>query len=122
MTARTHEVHWAYRLGRGARRLWRGYQTREAGAARWLVARGVPATAVQASLLVAKLLVAGAALFSMAWLALLLGFLVAAAWIVRNDDSNEIDSRNEAKWRDGWDGYGLYRGGFRIDGGSADDE
>ena len=56
------------------------------------------------------------------WLALLLAFAVIAAWMVRNVDADESSDDDEPQWRNGLDGYGLYRGEVRIDGGSADDE
>ena len=55
-------------------------------------------------------------------LALLLAFAVIAAWMVRNVDADESSDDDEPQWRNGLDGYGLYRGEVRIDGGSADDE
>ena len=37
-------------------------------------------------------------------------------------DADESSDDDEPQWRNGLDGYGLYRGEVRIDGGSADDE
>ena len=54
--------------------------------------------------------------------ALLLTFAAIAAWMVRNADADESSDDDEPQWRNGLDGYGLYRGEVRIDGGSADDE
>jgi len=53
---------------------------------------------------------------------LLLAFVLIAAWMVRNVDADESSDDDEPQWRNGLDGYGLYRGEVRIDGGSADDE
>lgn len=122
MTTNTHNGSWSHRLGRGAGRAWRGYLRREQRVAGWLVTRGVPAGAATAVLWVVKLAVLGALLYSAFWLALLLAFAGIAAWMVRNVDADESSDDDEPQWRNGLDGYGLYRGEVRIDGGSADDE
>lgn len=84
--------------------------------------RGVPASAATAVLWIVKLAVLGVLLYSAFWLALLLAFAGIAAWMVRNVDADESSDDDEPQWRNGLDGYGLYRGEVRIDGGSADDE
>ena len=123
MTTNTHNGRWSHRLGRGAGRAWRGYLRREQRVAGWLVTRGgVPAGAATAVLWIVKLAVLGVLLYSAFWLALLLAFAVIAAWMVRNVDADESSDDDEPQWRNGLDGYGLYRGEVRIDGGSADDE
>lgn len=122
MTTNTHNGSWSHRLGRGAARAWRGYLRREQRVAGWLVACGVPAGATTAVLWIIKLAVLGALLYSAFWLALLLAFAGIAAWMVRNVDADESSDDDEPQWRNGLDGYGLYRGEVRIDGGSADDE
>jgi len=88
----------------------------------WLVTRGVPAGAAMAVLWIVKLAVLGVLLYSALWLALLLALVILAAWMVRNADADESSDGEEPQWRNGLDGYGLYRGEIRIDGGSADDE
>lgn len=117
-------AHWALDPpgGPGAGRAWRGYLRREQRVAGWLVTRGVPAGAATAVLWIVKLAVLGVLLYSAFWLALLLAFAVIAAWMVRNVDADESSDDDEPQWRNGLDGYGLYRGEVRIDGGSADDE
>ena len=122
MTTNTHNGSWSHRLGRGAGRAWRGYLRREQRVAGWLVTRGVPASAATAVLWVVKLAVLGVLLYTAFWLALLLAFAAIAAWMVRNADADESSDDDEPQWRNGLDGYGLYRGEVRIDGGSADDE
>lgn len=122
MTTNTHNGRWNNRLGRGAGRAWRGYLHREHRAAGWLVACGVPAGATTTVLWIVKLAVLGVLLYSASWLALLLAFVLIAAWMVRNVDADESSDDDEPQWRNGLDGYGLYRGEVRIDGGSADDD
>ena len=122
MTTNTHKGRSTHRLGRRAGLAWRGYLRREQRVAGWLVTRGVPAGAATAVLWVVKLAVLGALLYSAFWLALLLAFAAIAAWMVRNADADESSDDDEPQWRNGLDGYGLYRGEVRIDGGSADDE
>ena len=89
MTTNTHNGRWSHRLGRGAGRAWRGYLRREQRAAGWLVARGVPADAAKAVLWIVKLAVFGVLLYAASWLALLLVFAVAAAWLARNADADD---------------------------------
>ena len=122
MTTNTHNGRWSHRLGRGAGRAWRGYLRHERSVVGWLVARGVPAGAATAVLWLFKLAVLGLLLYTASWLALLLAFVLIAAWMVRNVDADESSDDDEPQWRNGLDGYGLYRGEVRIDGGSADDE
>ena len=122
MTTNTHKGRSTHRLGRRAGLAWRGYLRREQRVAGWLVTRGVPAGAATAVLWVVTLAVLGALLYSAFWLALLLAFAAIAAWMVRNADADESSDDDEPQWRNGLDGYGLYRGEVRIDGGSADDE
>ena len=122
MTTNTHNGRWSHRLGRGAGRAWRGYLRREQRVAGWLVTRGVPASVATAVLWIVKPAVLGVLLYSAFWLALLLAVAGIAAWMVRNVDADESSDDDEPKWRNGLDGYGLYRGEVRIDGGSADDE
>ncbi len=122
MTTNTHNGRWSHRLGRGAGCVWRGYLRHERRVAGWLVARGVPAGAATAVLWIVKLAVLGLLLYTASWLALLLAFVLIAAWMVRNVDADESSDDDEPQWRNGLDGYGLYRGEVRIDGGSADDE
>ena len=122
MTTNTHKGRSTHRLGRRAGRAWRGYLRREQRVAGWLVARGVPAGAATAVLWIVKLAVLGLLLYTASWLALLLAFVLIAAWMVRNVDADESSDDDEPQWRNRLDGYGLYRGEVRIDGGSADDE
>ena len=122
MTTNTHNGRWSHRLGQGAGRAWRGYLRREQRVAGWLVTRGVPAGGATAVLWIVKLTVLGMLLYTVSWLVLLLAFAVIAAWMVRNVDADESSDDDEPQWRNGLDGYGLYRGEVRIDGGSADDE
>ncbi|MGK9021118.1 DUF3742 family protein [Pseudomonas aeruginosa] len=124
MTTNTHNGRWSHRLGRGAGRAWRGYLRREQRVAGWLVTRRgtLPPRTATAVLSIVKLAVLGVLLYSAFWLALLLAFAVIAAWMVRNVDADESSDDDEPQWRNGLDGYGLYRGEVRIDGGSADDE
>jgi len=93
-------------------RLWSGFVRLDRNACGWLVAQGLPAGLAKTILWVVKLAVLGVLLYSAFWLALLLVFA----------DADESSDDDEPQWRNGLDGYGLYRGEVRIDGGSADDE
>lgn len=122
MTANTHHGHWSHRLGRGVGRAWRGYLRREQRVAGWLVTHGMPGGAATAVLWIVKLAVLGVLLYSAFWLTLLFAFVILAFWVVRKGDADGSSDDDEPQWRNGLDGYGLYRGEVRIDGGSADDE
>jgi hypothetical protein len=78
----------------------------------WLLAQGLAPGVAKAALLVAKLVAVGLLVYAAFWLALLLLFLVAAAWTVRSAD---WDDEPEPEWRTSADGFGLYRGDVRID-------
>ena len=121
MKPATHTT-FAERTGRMLARLWSGFVRLDRNACGWLVAQGLPAGLAKTILWVVKLAVLGALLYSAFWLALLLAFAGIAAWMVRNVDADESSDDDEPQWRNGLDGYGLYRGEVRIDGGSADDE
>ena len=108
------------RAGRIFGRAYRAAMRREAQVVQWLVGKGLPIPGAKAILWIIKLAVIGVLLYVAFWLALLLIFIVGAAWIARNADFSGDDEQPE--WRNGWDGYGLYRGGVRIDVGDSGDE
>lgn len=110
------------RTGRTMGRIWRGFLRQNRRANEWLIAHGVPEEGAQAVLCAVKLLVLGVLLYAVSWLVLLLAFAILAAWVARNSDADVSSDDDEPQWRNGLDGYGLYRGEIRIDGGSADDE
>ncbi|HBN9494407.1 DUF3742 family protein [Pseudomonas aeruginosa] len=80
MATHAHNKGWAYRLGSGMGRAWRGYTRLEKKAARWLVAQGVPGLVASALPWLARLAVLSVLLYVAFWLALLLLFVVAVAW------------------------------------------
>jgi hypothetical protein len=110
----------AERAGRWLGRAWRSFARQDARAIRWLANQGLPAGVARVLLWIVKLAVFGVLLFAAFWLALLLLFAVGAAWVAHNADLRDDDQ--EPEWRNGWEGYGLYRGGVRIDMGGTDDE
>ena len=110
----------AERFGRWLGQSWRGYVRRERQAAGWFVAQEVPAVGAMALLWIVKLAVLGALLYAAFWLALLLLFALAAAWVAGDALPEEDDEK--AEWRMGWSGYGLYRGETRVDPGLPDDD
>ena len=120
MTTNTHKGRSTHRLGRRAGRAWRGYLRREQRVAGWLVARGVPAGAATAVLWIVKLALLGTLFYSAFWLALLLAFAVAAAWLVQHDDADQEEPQPE--WREGPNGFGFYdKSDWRIDPHVTDD-
>lgn len=103
----------AERFGQGLSRLWRWLVRVDGGMTTWLVRQRFPQGAATATLWLARLAVLGVLMYAALWLALLVVFAVAAAWLgsqtpaARNDDTDE--------WRNGLQGYGLYRDGVRVD-------
>ncbi|MDU6586983.1 MAG: DUF3742 family protein [Klebsiella michiganensis] len=89
MATHAHNKGWAYRLGSGMGRAWRGYARLEKKAAHWLVAQGVPRGVASALPWLARLAVLGVLLYVAFWLALLLLFAVAVAWSAGRGDAAE---------------------------------
>lgn len=106
------QTTFAERAGRALGRMWRGCVRLDRKANGWLVAQGWAPGVARAALLAIKLVVLGVLFYAAFLLALLLLFLVAAAWTVRTAD---WDDEPEPEWRTGADGFGLYRGDVRID-------
>ncbi|HGH4624806.1 TPA: DUF3742 family protein [Enterobacter hormaechei] len=90
MATHAHNKGWAYRLGSGMGRAWRGYTRLEKKSARWLVAQGIPGLVASALPWLARLAVLGVLLYVSFWLAWLLLFAVAVAWSAgRGADAEE---------------------------------
>ncbi|MDY0011455.1 MAG: DUF3742 family protein [Rhodocyclaceae bacterium] len=106
------QTTFAERVGRVLGRVWRSCVWLDREANGWLLAQGLAPGVAKAALLVAKLVAVGLLVYAAFWLALLLLFLVAAAWTVRSAD---WDDEPEPEWRTSADGFGLYRGDVRID-------
>lgn len=84
----------AERLGRWLGGLWRGSMRRERQAAGWLAAQGVPAGGATALLWIVKLGVFGVLLYAAFWIALLLVFVVAAAWTAGQISTDREDEHS----------------------------
>ncbi|MBA4243682.1 MAG: hypothetical protein C0452_07175 [Pseudomonas sp.] len=85
------QTSFAERLGQMLGRMWRGYLRQERKVNSWLVEHGVPTGGTTALLWIAKLVVLGVLLYVTFWLAMLLVFAVAAAWVVRDSDHDESE-------------------------------
>ena len=112
------QTSFAERTGRTLGRVWRGFARLDREACGWLAVQGLPVALAKTVLWVIKLAVLGALLYIAFWLALVLLFAVVSAWVARNAAFDD----QEAEWRMGLSGYGLYRGDIRIDPGSPDDD
>jgi len=97
----------AEHLGRTLGQAWRRCVRLDRRAHGWLLARGWTLGAAKAALLVVKLAALAVLLYTAFWLALLLAFGLASAWIVHNDDGSH-DEEHKPEWRYGSAGYGLY--------------
>lgn len=79
------------RAGRNLGRLWRGCARLERRAAQSLIANGFAPGVAKALLLLVKLAALGVLLYVAVWFALLLAFVVAAAWMARDVTSDESE-------------------------------
>lgn len=113
MTMRTTtRLGTAERFGRWLGRGWRSYARAERRVSAGLIAQGLPTGFAVALLRTAKLVVLALLFYAVFWLALLLLFTVAAAWMARNAEWDEP----QAELRNGHLGFGVYhRDGSRID-------
>lgn len=109
----------AERFGHGLSRVWRWMVRADGRMNAWLVRQGFPQGAATSTLWLVRLAALGVLMYAAFWLALLVMFMVGAAWMGRNAEPIFED---KAEWRTGWDGYGLYRGEMRVDGGCAEDD
>lgn len=86
-----------------------------------LVAKGLPHRWVKLALLTLNLFILVSILFLILpeWIVVSAAFLFAITYL---GIDIEVPEPQEPEWRMGIDGYGLYRGDIRIDGGSIEDE
>jgi hypothetical protein len=116
------QTTFAERLGRALGRAWRGCARLDRRAQGWLRAQGLAPGAAGAVSLVVKLAALAVLLYSAFWLALLLTFALAGAWLLRNDDGS-YDEEQQTEWRYGPAGYGLYTSSDqRVDPHDPDDD
>ena len=106
------QTTFAERAGRTLGRMWCGFVRLDRKSNGWLVAQGWAPGVAKAASLVIKLVALGLLFYAAFWLALLLLFMIAAAWTAH---AAEWDDEQETEWRTGGDGFGLYRGDVRID-------
>jgi len=97
-------IHTAERFGRWLGRGWCGYVRGERQVSAALAAKGVPIAVAAVLVWVVKLAVLGMLLYVAFWMALLLIFAIAAAWVARNTDWDEP----QPELRTGLLGFGLY--------------
>ncbi len=116
------QTTFAERLGRTLGRTWRSCARLDQRAHGWLLAQGWAPDIAKVTLLVVKLTAIGVLLYTAFWLALLLAFALAGAWVVRNDDGSHGEE-HKPEWRYGPAGYGLYtHDDYRIDPHDPEDE
>lgn len=116
------QTTFAERLGRTLGRAWRGCARLDRQAQGWLCARGLAPGAALAVSVVVKLAALAMLLYSAFWLALLLAFALAGAWLLRSDDGS-YDEEQQTEWRHGPVGFGLYTSNDqRVDPHDPDDD
>jgi hypothetical protein len=86
----------AERTGRWLGRMWRNCVRQEARAIQWLTSKGLPAGVGPVLFWIIKLTVFGLLLYAAFWLALVLAFVVVAAWLARNADLE--NDHSELEW------------------------
>lgn len=87
----TTQTTFAERAGRTLGRLWRGCVRMDRRATQALVAKGWKPGVAKGVLLLVKIAAFGMLLYVALWFALLLAFVVAAAWIARNVATEESE-------------------------------
>ncbi|WP_110972524.1 DUF3742 family protein [Pseudomonas huaxiensis] len=110
----------AERLGRWLGKKWRCQQRREGLVAAVLQERGVPIQITTVLIWILKLSVLGGVAYSFFWIAFILAIVMLFGWGMMKANVDDFDDQPE--WRDGSSGYGLYRGGNRVDVGISDDD
>lgn len=119
------------RFGRSLGSGWRVYRRVELGWVQRLSAKGISGACITAVLWVLKLAVLGLAVYLLAWLALPIFALLAVGVVQGEGQCGEVEEsvfdefleqrKHEAKYKDGAEGFGLYRDGVRIDPYNPDD-
>src|SRR5690606_28085396 len=109
----------AKRLGHWLGTKWRVYRRHERRAINWLLGRGLQPTIAVGGLWIFRLLTCGALLYIASWVGLLVAVLVLVACVACRPS---IPADEQPQWRMGLSGYGLYRGGVRIDVGDHEDD
>ncbi|MFG6892049.1 DUF3742 family protein [Burkholderia pseudomallei] len=118
----TSRPSWAHRFGEWAGHTWRWLARQDRRALGWLTKRGLSSGAAKAVSWAVKLLVLSVVLYAAFWLVLVFVLGLAAAWVAQNKDWDAARS-NEAEWRHGPAGYGLYTNDdYRIDPHDPEDE
>ncbi|MBA4721425.1 DUF3742 family protein [Halopseudomonas pachastrellae] len=107
------------RAGRWLGLAWRSLTRQESRAIQWLAKKGLPEELGKVLFWSVKLVVLGVLLYMAFWLALLMAFLLVAAWLVQQTDMGE---EKQPELRDGHSGAGLYdKDDWRIDMGDPND-
>lgn len=114
-----HRSAMSMRLGVWLGRVCRGYLSHERRLSQRLYERGVPKLLTNTVFWMIKLTALGTFLYVAFWVALITCAFTVAVWWVLKADLDPHEERPE--WKNGLSGYGLYRGGIRIDPGSPDD-
>ena len=102
----------AERFGRRLGLVWRTFLRLERQTVAQALERGVPRAITSGGIWLVRLLIMGGLLYVASWVGLLLAVLVLVAWVACRPS---IPADEQPQWRMGISGYGLYRGGVRID-------
>lgn len=122
--ASRHHSTFAEQIGAGVARGWRAYLRAETAARAYLRSLGANDALVTLGVWAMRVLVVGGVACALPALGVLLYYILAAAIVVvvvvaairiLGSGTVEIPAPKAAKWRTGFQGTGLYRGGTRID-------
>ncbi|MCC4607751.1 DUF3742 family protein [Xanthomonas campestris pv. zinniae] len=107
------------RAGRAVARVWRWLLFRNQRLKRWMVAAGMPSGVARVAGTVSLLIVVGMLFYVAFWVGI--AVITTMTVICFVGCIGALDTTEEARWRDGVAGYGLYRGEIRIDPGEQEE-
>ena len=100
MTTQVRSAGWGYRLGRTARRVLRRYRAGEQRAIGWLAAKDLSTELAWAAVWGARLGIAAVLLYVSFWIAALIAFAIAVAWVADESSSSEDDVWPFMTWQE----------------------
>ncbi|MFK1436712.1 DUF3742 family protein [Pseudomonas aeruginosa] len=86
----------------------------------WAAGKRVPPAMARGFAWLVRLAVVATLAYAAFWLAFFVGIIWFCAWTLHRGGGEEPEAKPQ--WREGLDGYGLYRGGVRIDPGGGPDD
>ncbi|HCE6774638.1 hypothetical protein AO961_32120 [Pseudomonas aeruginosa] len=113
MTKSSRSTRRAERAGRWLAGRYRALVHQEERFVHWATGKRLPAAMARGLTWLVRLVVVAILAYAAIWLALVAGGIWFCAWALHHGSGGEQEERPQ--WRDGLDGFGLYRGGVRVD-------